>query len=571
VEQHVIDDAARRMLRLIVRSGALDRAPVDPLVRRDSGSAANRGAAAKVAEEAIVLLRNERDLLPLDRAKVKRLAVIGPNADVPLQQGGGSAAVVPAALVTPLSALTSLLGGDGVGKDVAVTYARGVDNDLTPPPADVRMLSADASRREPGLRYRYWRGDTMSGTPAYSGIENYFDKTMFAAELMQMSARWEGWFWPTSDGEHEFLLATLGGGRLFVDGREVIGPKAGTALPVESDFQAAGRTAKLALRKGRGYAIRIEFTSPPVSFHQMHFGVRLPAPDLQEAVQAARQADAAVVFVGVSRTSESEGRDRTTMALVGRQDELVEAVLAANPNTIVVLNNGAPLDFPWADRVPSLVEAWLPGQEGAGAIARVLFGEVNPSGRLPFTFPRRLEDNPTFLSYSGGRDANYGEGVFIGYRYYDTKKVAPLFAFGHGLSYTRFEYSKLVVPQSADGAFDVSVDVRNAGTRAGSEVVQVYLGDAATTEVRRPLKELKAFAKVSLAPGESRTVRFAVTPRDLAYYDVHVGDWVTTPGMHRVDVGGGSADIRQSAPLRWTGPRDPRLPDAGRAGFNEGF
>ena len=301
----------------------------------------------------------------------------------------------------------------------------------------------------------------MAGTPFYNGSETWFDKTMFASEFPQVSARWEGFFWPTRDGEHEFRLAARGDGRLVIDGREIIGSATGTALAAESDFQASGKVARLRLQKGRGYAIRVDYISAPASFHQLHLGVRQPEPSFDEAVAAARAADVAVVFVGVSRTSESEGRDRADMNMVGRQSELVEAVLAANPRTVVVLNNGAPLSLPWAERVPALLAAWLPGQEGGAAIARVLFGDVNPSGKLPFTFPRRVEDTPTWTSYGAGRDANYGEGVFVGYRWYDRRLIEPLFPFGHGLSYTRFEY---VEP---DGAVERDPGaVRSAGRGA---------------------------------------------------------------------------------------------------------
>ena len=564
VEPPVVDDAARRMLRLIVRTGALDAKPLSP-GRHASGAERSTEAALDAAREAITLLRNESGALPLERASLQRLAVIGPNADVPLQQGGGSAAVVPAGLTTPLAAIR-----EAAGRAVSVSYAPGVDNDVVPPPADFRMLSTDASRKQPGLQFAYYAGEKLGGTPYQSGVENYFDKTMFAAALTQMAGRWEGWFWPTSDGVHEFRLATRGAGTLSIDGTVIIGKDAGTPLPAESDFQDSGKVASLRLAKGRGYRIRIDYVSLPVSFHQMHFGIRLPEPAIEDAVRIARAADAAVVFVGVSRTSESEGRDRTTLALVGRQNELVEAVLAANPRTIVVLNNGAPLDLPWAAKAPAILEAWLPGQGGATALAQLLFGDANPSGKLPFTFPRRLEDNPSYLYYSAGRDANYGEGVFVGYRYYEKRAVAPLFAFGHGLSYTRFEYSNLRVPASvAAGPIDVTLDVKNVGTRAGGEVVQLYVGDAATTVLVRPVKELKRFAKLKLAPGETRSVHFTLSARDLAYYDVHVKDWIATPGMHRVLVGSSSADIRLQQDFQWTAAADRRVPSDARATFSD--
>jgi len=228
----------------------------------------------------------------------------------------------------------------------------------------------------------------------------------------------------------------------------------------------------------------------------------------------------------------------------------------------VVLNNGAPLDLPWAERAPALVEGWLAGEEGPQALAEILLGKTNPSGKLPFTFPRRLEDNPAYLYYSPGRETRYGEGVFVGYRYYDKRKLVPLFPFGHGLSYTTFEYKNLRVPASAaSGApFEVSVDIRNSGGRMGQETVQLYVGDEATTDVVRPVKELRAFQKVSLAAGQSTTVKFTVTPRDLSYYDVNRKDWTSSPGTHRIYVGSSSADIRLQRAFQWTAPRDPRTP-----------
>ncbi|MGH8261567.1 MAG: glycoside hydrolase family 3 C-terminal domain-containing protein, partial [Steroidobacteraceae bacterium] len=286
-------------------------------------------------------------------------------------------------------------------------------------------------------------------------------------------------------------------------------------------------------------------------------GLRLPPPSIERAVDAAKGADAAIVFVGSSRSTETEGRDRKSLRLGGRQDALVRAVLAANPRTIVVLDSGAPYELPWADAAPAIIEGWLDGEEGPDAIAQVLFGEVNPSGKLPFTFPRRLADNPTYLYYPAERDERYGEGVFVGYRYYDRRQIEPLFPFGQGLSYTTFAYSGLEVPASVPMGepVPVSVDVKNTGSRSGEETVQLYLGDEATTAVVRPVKELKAFAKIGLAPGQMKRVRFTLTPRDLAYYDVHRHAWVSTPGTHRIYVGGSSRDIREQKDFQWTMPR----------------
>lgn len=556
VEQTVIDDAARRALRLIIRSGAVDGKHGIGELR----SARNRAAALMAAREAIILLKNDAGLLPLNPTKLRSLAVIGPNADVPLYQGGGSAGVVPSRILTPLTALQS-----AVGPKVSITYAKGTDNDPLPPPADARLLSPTEQRGEIGLRFSHYNNATFEGEPDRTGVETFFDKValQFGGNgPPQVSVRWEGFFWPPRTGMYEFGLSQIGTAVIYIDGKKVLDDGVGALHPAQSDFGAPVRTASTNLEADRPHRIRIDYVSLPFPFHSMHLGIRLPVGDIQEAVQAARGADAAIVFVGSSRSSETEGRDRPDMKLTGQQSELVKAVLAANPHTIVVLNNGAPLELPWAGDVPSIVEGWLAGEEGPKALAEVLLGAVNPSGKLPFTFPTRLEDNPAYLYYSPGREARYGEGVFVGYRYYEKRKLAPLFPFGHGLSYTTFEYSNLRVPASptSSAPIEVSVDIRNTGERVGQETVQLYIGDEATRDVVRPIKELRAFQKVSLAPGKSTTVKFSLASRDLSYYDVNRKTWTATPGTYRIYVGSSSADIRLEQPIQWTVARDPRTP-----------
>jgi beta-glucosidase len=557
VEQSVIDDAARRVLRLIVRSGVLDGGTHGSGELR---SARNRAVAFAAAREAITLLKNDRQLLPLDKSRIRSLAVIGPNADVPLYQGGGSAQVIPSRISTPLSSLRNALG-----TSVKITYAQGADNDRLPPPADARLLSPTQDRTEQGLAFAYFDNTSFQGRPVRTGVETYFDKgATRSADGKQISARWEGYFWPPRDGAYELCLSQLGAATLYIDDRKLIAPDLGTVQPPERDYGLPVRTASVELQGGRPHRLKVEYVSLPITVRSIRIGIRVPAGGIYEAVQVARSADAAIVFVGSSRSGETEGRDRPDMDLTGRQNELVDAVLAANPNTIVVLNSGSPIALPWVDKAPSIVEAWLAGEEGPEALVQVLLGEADPSGKLPFTFPRRLEDNPAYLYYSPGRDANYGEGVFVGYRYYDKRKIDPLFAFGHGLSYTTFDYGNLRVPAEVPVGkpIDVSIDVKNTGKRSGQETVQLYVGDEATTEVVRPVKELKAFQKVSLAPGETRTVKFALSPRDLSYYDVHRRDWTSTPGLHRIYVGSSSKDIRQMRDFRSTAPQDPRTTPA---------
>jgi beta-glucosidase len=274
----------------------------------------------------------------------------------------------------------------------------------------------------------------------------------------------------------------------------------------------------------------------------------------------AAAADVALVFVGTSEEWESEGFDRPDMELPGRQVELIERVAAANPSTVVVLNNGSPLTMDWIEHVPALLEAWFPGQECGNAIADVLFGDVNPSGKLPQTFPMRLEDNPAYITYPGdnGRVV-YGEGLFVGYRYYDKKAIKPRFPFGYGLSYTSFTYDNLRLDKDAyelGEPITVSIDITNNGDVAGKEIVQLYVSDVESS-LMRPPKELKAFAKVALAPGETKTVERTLGPNDLKFYDDARHAWVAEDGEFEVLVGSSSQAIHAAATFTLSVPEAP--------------
>ena len=259
-----------------------------------------------------------------------------------------------------------------------------------------------------------------------------------------------------------------------------------------------------------------------------------------EAAALAANADAAIVVVGYAPSLESEGFDRKTLDLPAGQDELIEAVAKANKNTIVVVNAGSPVTMRWIGRVPAVLDMWYGGQEGGHAIADVLFGDVNPSGKLPVTFPKEWKDSPAFRYYPGEKlHVKYGEGIYVGYRYFDTKNVEPLYPFGHGLSYTTFDYSNLKIAS----AKEVSVQVRNSGSRLGAEVVQLYVHQLHAS-VDRPAKELKGFARIVLAPGEMRTITFALDKGSLSYYSAAKKDWVAEPGAFEVLVGSSSRDIR---------------------------
>jgi beta-glucosidase len=267
---------------------------------------------------------------------------------------------------------------------------------------------------------------------------------------------------------------------------------------------------------------------------------------LQEAVEAASKAKVAVIFAGLPDAFESEGFDRSHMRIPNCQNELIARVAKVQPNTVVVLHNGSPVEMSWAKNVKGIVEAYLGGQAVGAACADILFGKVNPSGKLPETFPMKLEDNPSYLYYLGEKDkVEYKEGIFVGYRYYDTKKMEVLFPFGHGLSYTTFAYSNMKVNQSTitdQDTVTVSVDVTNTGSRVGKEVIQLYVRDVNSTVIR-PEKELKGFQKVELKPGETKTVSFELGKRAFAYWNVQLHDWHVETGEFELLVGGSSKNI----------------------------
>jgi len=267
----------------------------------------------------------------------------------------------------------------------------------------------------------------------------------------------------------------------------------------------------------------------------------------EEAVGAASVADVAVVFLGLPARLESEGFDRDDIDLPAEQLALLDAVLAANPNTVVVLSNGGVVALPFAERVPAILEAWLLGQAGGGATADVLFGDVNPSAKLTETIPLRLEDTPAYLDFPGEfQHVRYGEGLFVGYRWYDARRMDVAFPFGHGLSYTTFAYGDAAATVTASGDIAVTVTVTNTGDRAGREIVQVYTSLPGGT-VQRPVRELKTFASVALEPGETREVALTVRRQDLAYWDIRADRWVVEGGAYAVEVGASSRDIRSSA------------------------
>lgn len=337
-------------------------------------------------------------------------------------------------------------------------------------------------------------------------------------------------------GPNASVARTGGGGSSLVRSSYAITPAAGIQEAIGKDW---GGSLKLAVGAG------MQGEDPAQETPEAR--ARL----LKEAAEAAAASDVAVVVVGRSNKLESEGFDVKTMDLPAGQDELIQTVEKANPRTIVVLNTGDPVTMTkWIDSTPALVEMWFGGQEAGHALAAVLFGQANPSGKLPVTFPKRFEDSPAFSNYPGENlHVNYAEGIYVGYRYFDTKKIEPLFPFGFGLSYTTFDYSGLAVkPAKGTTPAEISLKVKNTGSRAGAEVVQLYVHDG-HSKIDRPEHELKGFRRVELKAGEEKLVKFSLTTSDLSYWSPEKKGWVAEPGTFEVQVGSSSRDIKLKAPL----------------------
>lgn len=533
VAEEVIDDKVRRVLRLAARVGLLDGVPpaVDPLPGVLDGAAVTRA----VATRSFVLARNagaddDGGLLPLEDGRLRRVAVLGALADDARFQGGGSAEVRPAHVVSPLAGLTAALPG------VEVTYAVGADpRPRLPAATGAQWAPITATLRAAGGRELYrttldaatlrWLGNLPDGVDP-----GQLDTVELAATCT-----------PLVSGTHHLAVHGFGLLRLTVDGETLFdgplfqpgdGPATVFAGPVERRF-----TVPLVA----GRPVEVVLTQRVVDGRTDHvwFGLGHAGPDttpevgpealLDEAVRVARDADVAVVVVGTTEEVESEGFDRTTLALPGHQDELVSRVAAVNPRTVVVVNAGSPVLMPWIEEVTAVLLTWFPGQQAGAALADVLLGVAEPGGRLPTTWPRRPEDCPALGTTPVDGVLDYAEGVFVGYRGW---RAEPLFPFGHGLGYTTWAYESLTVETGPDGPVAV-VTVRNTGGRPGREVVQVYAGPAVPAS-DRPDRWLAGFAAVEADPGEAVTVRVPLPERTFQIWD---GDWRTVPGGYRIEAG----------------------------------
>ncbi len=558
VSMATIDDKVRRILRVAVRFGWLDREQADLTIPRYSFTGAQ--VALQAARESMVLLKNDGNLLPIDAGTVKTIALIGPNAYPAVSNAGGSAGVKPFAAVSFLEGLT-----DRLGAKANVLWNAGLPDRRRI--ANSAEFTTEAGGGEAGLKMEIFPNQDLSGAPSETRISRHINvepafsmadlttgedfAALFASQPKASSTRWSGYYTAKTAGAYEVFAESPtdaeGGYRLYLDDKLILdGWTVRKAMVDQAALDIAAGAHKMVFEKYQG------------GFNFQGGLVRVgiaPQASLVDPVAKALAAKAAVVVlaVGFNATSESEGCDRTFQLPIG-QDELIREISAINKKTVVVITAGGGVDMRgWLERVPVVIQAWYPGEAGGTALAEILAGDVNPSGRLPISMEKRWEDNPAHDSYypdPGTRRVVYRNGVFVGYRGYEHNGVTPAFPFGYGLSFTTFRYGKLAIkPGAKPGAYEITFEVTNTGQRAGAEVAQLYIGDGHAS-VPRPPKELKGFAKVELKPGETKPVSIALEPRAFTYYDVKDKLWRADPGEFEVLVGRSSAAIELKGKIR---------------------
>jgi beta-glucosidase len=529
ISMTIIDDKVRRILRIGARFGWLDHDQLDLSIPRYNQQGLH--VALQTARESIVLLKNERSLLPLNRKTIKSIAVIGPDAYPAVPVGGGSADVQPFHAVSFLEGLSNYLG-----ESAKVVYAPGLATLHEWAAATEFMTAVPNGQR--GLHAEYFQGIELQGPPTVTRTEQHIDfgpESRIVPPEGTASERWTGYYVPTSAGSYDIFVASTGedGGyfRLYVDDKLIFDHwKSGMTMVPWTTLSFETSPHKIVLEH-RGRSRRPQL--------RLQLGIMQHDTVVSaEAKKLAATAEVVVLAVGFDPETEGEGADRTFRLPPG-QDELVRQIAAINRNVIILITAGGAVDItPWLDSVPVILQTWYPGQEGGTAVAEVLFGDVNPSGRLPVTFERRWEDNPVHDDYYPSDSSNqvvYREGLFVGYRGYEHNETKPLFPFGYGLSYTTFAYRNLSLARAGSNV-TVSFDTTNTGKREGDEVTQVYVGDK-HAKVPRPAKELKGFAKIHLRPGETRHVTVKLDRRAFSYYDINLKQWHIDPGEFDILVG----------------------------------
>ncbi len=542
VPMSVIDDKVRRHLRVRFLAGIFDH----PAPKREEDkirSQAHRDLALEMAEKSMVLLKND-GILPLAPDKLTSVALVGPHAEVARTGGGGSSQVDPWITVSPVAAFKTKLPAT-----VTVSSSPGISMDsFKPDPLPGGLLHTPDGKSE-GLLGAYFDNRTRTGTPKFTRVDKTIDFDWGAhgpggdIGATNYSVRWTGTFTAPETKTYHLAITSDDGSYLYIDDQLVAdngGNHGEVTVPASVPMEA-----------GKSYRIRIDYDQAGGGA-SMRLGWRNPNdprqdPSIDDAVATARKAALAIVCVGNAPITESEGADVADFMLPGKQQELLTRVLDANPNTIVVVYGGVPVEMKsWLARARAVVAALYPGQEGGTALASLMLGEKSFSGKLPFSYIQDRSENPAFASYKDpSLKVPYAEGVFVGYKWYDSHNIAPLFPFGYGLSYTTFDYGFVTVRREPNGHCSAAVKITNTGHRTADEIVQIYV-EPKQSRLPRPVRELKGFGRVNLPAGTSTVVHVPLDERAFSYYDPAKHDWVEEPGTYVVSAGGNSRDLRVS-------------------------
>lgn len=542
-----IDDKAGRLLSALLKYAQ----------GKDPGSLntpEHQAIALEVAEESVVLLKNEANLLPLDPRKLRSILVVGPNAAWARLGGGGSASVTPPYSISPLQGIREICEGLA---EVRFVEGCGIAGTMEPVADHFSHTDGDGNEK-PGLIAEFYNARQISGPRVAVWQVPQVDFSWGWAtpgagiQRGDFAVRFRGRLTPPITGRYRFgIHAQEGCIRVLVDGKPVVDEWDDPSTDnFEATFQNHYATFTLDLRKQEDVAVEIVYSK-----RAARAGVRFeweipgaPSP-VQKAADMARNADAVIICAGLSNLLEGGGHDRTDMELPAIQQQLIAAVAAANPRCVVVLNNGGPVTLPWAGQIPAILEAWYPGQEGGRAIARILFGLAEPTGRLPDTIPHRLQDHASIRNYPGDGDkVLYEEALSVGYRHFDSAGIEPHFPFGFGLGYTTFEISEPSLSRERlqpGGTVAVTVKVRNTGLRSGREVVQMYIGHL-DPALPRPPRELRAFSKVEVPAGGETTVDFMLDHSTFESFDPVTRTWRIVPGRYEIMVGRHSRSLKSS-------------------------
>ena len=560
VAEAQVDRLVSDLLLLANRTKADERSA--DVTEQSLDDPAERALTRRAAIGGTVLLRNEpvagAPVLPFDAGAISSIAIVGPNASIDRCMGGGSASLTPFGHRTLLAALTDRVG-PGTATDATITYEPGVRIDrLTPVVRKAQLVRPDG---EPGLRVSYvngtdWDGEVAAEETSSTSLVRFFGSVPAGIDPRGFSARIEGAFVPDADGPHTIGIVSTGPISLSIDagdGMTTVVDDPDMELPRSEEFFGYGSvevTETIDCRAGVPVPVAVKWsTAAGNGFAAIRLGVRSPEPaDLMDrAVAAAAAADIAVVVVGTNDEWETEGHDRTTMDLPGRQDELVRRVVAANPRTAVIVNAGSPVTMDWAadddpNAAAAVLTSFFAGQEQAEGLVDVLFGDADPGGRLPTTYPKRLADHPAYAHHRPDHDSTgagtqrYGEGLLMGYRGYDARDLAPRFAFGHGLSYGTTEWGTPIASTTTittEGTVSVTVAVTATGRRDATVVVQGYVAPIGSS-AKRPPKELKAWAKSVVAAGTTAESVLEFGPDAFHHWDTATGAWIVEPGDYDI-------------------------------------